>query len=234
MTHETGKHFTARQPPATPPTRIKLCGMTREQDVDAAVALGVDALGFVFYPPSPRGLSIEQARRLVALVPRGTKAVGLFVDASRADVEAVLDQVPLTLLQFHGDESPADCRGYRLPFIKVARVEPGLDLLDFAVRYDDAFALLLDTPTAAYGGSGKVFDWSLVPPTLGHPADPAVARRVVLSGGLNAANVADAIRAVHPFAVDVSSGIERGKGIKDATAMRDFVAAVRSADRSHL
>ncbi|MEO8935637.1 MAG: phosphoribosylanthranilate isomerase [Burkholderiaceae bacterium] len=210
-------------------TRIKLCGMTREEDVDAAVALGVDALGFVFWEPSPRFVSIERAVALVARVPPTITAVGLFVDASRAEIDAFLDRVPLTLLQFHGDELPADCAGYRVPFIKAARVTPSLDLIDFAASYPEAQALLLDTHTVGYGGSGKVFDWSLVPHAL---IGPAAARRVVLSGGLNAANVADAIARVRPWAVDTSSGIEKARGIKDPDAMRDFVAAVRSADRS--
>ncbi len=210
-------------------TRIKLCGMTREADVDAAVALGIDALGFVFHAPSPRHVSVERAAELVARVPSGVDTVGLFVDASRATVDAVLDRVPLTLLQFHGDETPPACRGFRVPLLKAARVTAELDLLDFAAAYEHAVAVLLDTPSAGYGGSGKVFDWSLVPqPLIGSDA----ARRVVLSGGLNAANVADAMTRVRPHAVDTSSGIERGKGLKDATAMRDFVAAVRAADLS--
>jgi phosphoribosylanthranilate isomerase len=212
-------------------TRIKLCGMTRAPDVDAAVALGVDALGFVFYPPSPRHVDVAQAAALVARVPATVATVGLFVDASRAEIEAVLDRVPLTLLQFHGDESPADCAGFRLPYIKAARVTPALDLLDFAASYPDAQALLLDAHSAGYGGSGKVFDWSLVPHAL---IGPAAVHRVVLSGGLNAANVADAIALLRPWAVDTSSGIESAKGIKDPDAMRDFVAAVRSTDRSRL
>ena len=217
-------------------TRIKLCGMTREQDVDAAVALGVDAIGLVFYGPSPRCVTVAQAARLAARLPASVAAVGLFVDASRGEIDDVLDRVPLSLLQFHGDESPADCAGYRVPHIKATRVEPGLDLLEFASAFmdapDPAVALLLDTPTAGYGGSGKVFDWSLVPSPLRDSLHgPAAARRVVLSGGLNTANVADAMARVRPYAVDTSSGIESAKGIKDATAMRDFVAAVRAADR---
>jgi phosphoribosylanthranilate isomerase len=209
-------------------TRIKLCGMTREEDVDAAVALGIDAIGLIFYGPSPRYVSIEQAARLVARLPLSIDAVGVFVDASRAHIDEVLDRVPLTLLQLHGDETPEQCAGFRIPFIKVARVRPALDLLEFAAAFDQAVALLLDTHTAVYGGSGKVFDWSLVPPAL---TGPDAARPVVLSGGLNAANVADGIARVRPAAVDALSGIESAKGIKDATAMRDFVAAVRSADR---
>jgi phosphoribosylanthranilate isomerase len=213
-------------------TRIKLCGFTRDDDVDAAVALGVDAIGFVFHAPSPRAVTIAQAARLAARVPETIATVGLFVDADRAAIDAVLDAVPLTMLQFHGDETPASCAGQRVPYWKAARVTPALDLLAFANAHSGAAALLLDAYTAAYGGSGKVFDWSLVPePLIDTRRAAAGARRVVLSGGLNAANVADAIRAVRPYAVDTSSGIERGtKGIKDAAAMRAFVAAVRSAD----
>lgn len=218
-------------------TRIKFCGLTREEDVDAAVELGVDALGFVFYPSSPRVVSIEQAARLVARVPSTIATVGLFVDATRDEIEAVLDAVPLSRLQLHGDETADECAGHRVPYWKAARVTTELDLLAFADTHAGADALLLDAHTAAYGGSGKVFDWSLVPAALidtrhGRRA-AAGARRVVLSGGLSAANVADAIRAIRPYAVDTSSGIERGtKGIKDRAAMRAFVAAVRSADSS--
>ncbi len=213
-------------------TRIKLCGMTRAGDVDAAVALGVDALGFVFWPGSARHVTAEQAASLVARVPPTIATVGLFVNASRADVDAVLDAVPLTLLQFHGDEAPADCAGFRVPYVRAARMAAGLDLLAFAASYRDAVALLVDTPSAGYGGSGKVFDWSLVPPSLRDTRNaPAGARRVVLSGGLNAANVAGAIERIRPAAVDTSSGIEVAKGLKDAGLMCDFVAAVRAADR---
>ncbi len=210
-------------------TRIKFCGMTREEDIEHALSLGVDALGFVFYPPSPRHLSIARAAELVARVPASIATVGLFVNASADDIAAVLERVPLSLLQFHGEETPAACRAFARPYMKAARVTAGLDLLEFAKAYRDAAALLLDAHTAGYGGSGKVFDWSLVPsPLIG----PAAARRVVLSGGLSTANVADAIARVRPWAVDVSSGIESAKGIKDADAMRQFVAAVRLADHS--
>jgi len=218
-------------------TRIKLCGMTREEDVDAAVALDIDALGFVFYPSSPRAVSIEQAARLVSRVPSTIATVGLFVDAARADIAAVLAAVPLTMLQFHGDETADDCEGHALPHMRAARVRPDLDLLEFAAAHRRVYALLLDAHTAAYGGSGKVFDWSLVPsPLLGtacHPARGDVPR-VVLSGGLNAANVADAITRIRPWAVDTSSGIERAKGIKDPVAMEAFVAAVRAIDHTFL
>ena len=221
--------------PATRRTRIKLCGMTRDEDVAAAVALDVDALGFVFYRPSPRCVTIEEAARLVSRVPPGIATVGLFVDAAPDEIDAVLDAVPLSHLQFHGDEAPVPRDAFRVPHLQAARVAPGLDLLDFAAAHDGADALLLDTHSAAYGGSGKVFDWSLVPPQLiGTSSHTALAgaRRVVLSGGLSAANVADAIRRIRPWAVDTSSGIERAKGIKDPAAMQSFVAAVRAIDRT--
>ncbi|MGI9024258.1 MAG: phosphoribosylanthranilate isomerase [Burkholderiaceae bacterium] len=210
-------------------TRIKFCGMTREVDIEQALALGVDALGFVFYAPSPRHLSIARAAELVARVPASIATVGLFVNAPADEIAAVLERVPLSLLQFHGEETPDACKAFARPYMKAARVTPELDLLEFADAYRDAATLLLDAHTAGYGGSGKVFDWSLVPHQL---IGPAAARRVVLSGGLSTANVADAIARVRPWAVDVSSGIESAKGIKDADAMRQFVAAVRLADNS--
>lgn len=210
-------------------TRIKFCGMTREEDIDEAVALGVDALGFNFYRPSARYVSPVRAAELIGRVPASVATVGLFVNASRDEITAVLDRVPLSLLQFHGDEMPDACCGFSLPYMKAARVTADLDLLEFADAYRDAAAILLDAHTAGYGGSGKVFDWSLVPRQL---IGPGAARRVVLSGGLSTANVADAIARVRPYAVDVSSGIERARGIKDPDAMRRFVAAVRTADHS--
>lgn len=215
-------------------TRIKFCGMTREQDIDLALSLGVDALGFNFYRPSARYVSPERAAELVARVPASIATVGLFVDASHDEITAVLERVPLSLLQFHGDETPDACKTFSRPYVKVARVTADLDLLEFADAYRDAAALLLDAHTAGYGGSGKVFDWSLVPSALiGPPViGPDAARRVVLSGGLSTANVADGIARVRPWAVDVSSGIERARGIKDPDAMRQFVAAVRAADQS--
>jgi phosphoribosylanthranilate isomerase len=202
-------------------TRIKICGLTREQDVDAAVAAGADAVGFVFYPPSPRFVTLERAAALAARLPPFVVPVGLFVNAEAAEVARAIDRVPQLLLQFHGDEAPADCRHGR-PYLRAARVAPGLDLLDFVSRFHDAQAVLLDTHVEAYGGSGKVFDWSLVPANLPCP--------VVLSGGLHAGNVADGILQVRPWAVDVSTGVEAAKGIKDAAAMRRFCEAVRSAD----
>lgn len=202
---------------ATP--RIKICGLTRAEDVQAAVAAGVDAIGLVFYPDSPRHVSIEQAAALCRHVPPFVTIVGLFVNASRAEVHRVVEAVPLNLLQFHGDETVDQCEGFGLPYLRVARVRPGVDLLEFASQYPSARALLLDTWTPAYGGSGESFDWSLVPTACPLP--------VILSGGLNPDNVANAIRQVRPAAVDVSSGVESAKGIKDAAKIRAFVSAVR-------
>jgi phosphoribosylanthranilate isomerase len=203
-------------------TRIKFCGLTRPEDVAAAVALGVDALGFVLYPASPRYVEPAHLARLVAGVPPFVTTVGLFVNAPRATIAGVLSEVPLGALQFHGDESEAECSGYRIPWLRAARVQPGLDLLQFATRYRDAQAILLDAYVDGFGGGGESFDWSLIP--------KEIAPRVVLSGGLNARNVADAIVRLRPYAVDVSSGIEASKGIKDPERMRLFVQAVRHAD----
>jgi len=207
-------------------TRIKICGLTRPEDVESAVALGADAIGLVFYPASPRYIAPPQAAALVRRLPPFVTVVGLFVNAGRAEVERVLEQVPLSLLQFHGDEQQVDCVGHGLPFIRAARVQAGLDLVEFASRFPDAKAILLDAFVQGYGGGGKVFDWSIIPKDL--------APRVVLSGGLNAHNVAEAVTRVRPYAVDVSSGVEQDKGIKDPDKMRRFVAAVRAADSDRM
>ena len=201
------------------PPRIKVCGLTRVEDVQAAVAAGVDAIGLVFYPDSPRHVSIEHAAELCRYIPPFISVVGLFVNASRAEVHRVIEAVPLNLLQFHGDETIDQCEGFGLPYLRAARVRPGVDLLEFASQFASARALLLDTWTPAYGGSGESFDWSLVPSECPLP--------VILSGGLNPDNVAEAICQVRPAAVDVSSGVESAKGIKDAAKIRAFVSAVR-------
>lgn len=203
-------------------TRIKICGITRAGDLDAAVRAGADAVGFVFYPPSPRYLAPEAAAALARRVPPFVVRVGLFVNAEPAAVRAVLAQVPLDLLQFHGEETADYCEQFGLPYLKAARVRPGLDLLEFARAYPTAQGLLLDAWVEAYGGMGQSFDWSLIPNDLPLP--------MVLSGGLHAGNVAEAVRKVHPWAVDVSSGVEAAKGIKDADKIAAFVAAVRTAD----
>ena len=213
--------------PTTP--RIKICGLTRECDVAAAVEAGADALGFVFYAKSPRAVSAARAAELVRSVPPFVTVVGLFVNPAPDEVEAVLDRVPLNLLQFHGDEPESDCSRYRRPYVKAARMKAGVDLLKYAADFPSARGLLLDTFVDGYGGSGQTFDWSLIPA----PAERDFA--VVLSGGLDAGNVAEAVRAIRPAAVDVSSGVElhvKGKpvkGVKDPERIREFIAAVRGA-----
>ena len=203
-------------------TRIKICGLTREADVDAAVAAGADAVGFVFYAPSPRAVTFERAAELARRLPPFVTPVGLFVNATEAEIAAACAAVPTLTLQFHGDETPEQCTRAARPYLRAARMTPGLDLLDFASRYSDAQAVLLDAHVDGYGGGGKVFDWSLV-----HPAVPLP---VVLSGGLHAGNVIHGIHALRPWAVDVSSGVESAKGIKDADSIRRFCDAVREAD----
>jgi len=203
-------------------TRIKICGLTRSDDVRTAVEAGADAIGLVFYPASPRFVSPEQAARLAALVPPFVTTVGLFVNADPEFIERILAQVPLQLLQFHGDEPEAACARFGRPWIKAARVRPGVDLVEFAACHPSAVALLLDAFVEGYGGGGKVFDWSLIPADLD--------RRLVLSGGLDPDNVVEAIRRVRPWAVDVSSGVESAKGIKDAARIAAFIAGVRHAD----
>ena len=211
-------------------TRIKICGLMREQDVDAAVDAGADAIGFVFYPKSPRYVSPARARALAARLPPFVTAVGLFVNDSAETVYRAAGESGLQLLQFHGDETPSCCAAFALPYLKAARVRPGLDLLKFASEFAAARGILLDAYVEGFGGGGEVFDWALVP--------KEVAARAVLSGGLHAGNVAagiDALRHVAapqaaPLGVDVSSGVESAKGIKDANLIRKFIAAVKSAD----
>ncbi|ALF88616.1 MULTISPECIES: phosphoribosylanthranilate isomerase [Ralstonia solanacearum species complex] len=219
-------------------TRIKLCGLTQPADVDHAVGLGADAIGLVFYPPSPRSVTVEQAAELARLAGPFVTVTGLFVNASADDVARVLDRVPLTLLQFHGDETPEQCADIAarvgLPWLRAARVQPGTDLVEFADRFAAAQGLLLDAFVEGYGGGGHVFDWTLIPPQWlsQSPSLPTIsaAPRLVLSGGLSAQNVAGAIERVRPYAVDVSSGIEAARGVKDHARMTAFVRAVREAD----
>ena len=205
-------------------TRIKMCGLTREADIDAAIASGADAIGFVFYPPSPRYVTPERAAELARRIPPFVDVVGLFVNAAPETVLATCAAVPINLLQFHGDEDAAYCRQFARPYLRAARVRPGLDLVEFAGSFSDARGLLLDAFVDGYGGGGHVFDWTLIPPEL-----PGF---LVLSGGLTAANVGEAVRHVRPVAVDVSSGVEMSKGIKDHSKIAAFVAAVRKADES--
>ncbi|CAH2803402.1 MAG: Phosphoribosylanthranilate isomerase (EC [uncultured Paraburkholderia sp.] len=212
-------------------TRIKLCGLSKPADVDHAIGLGADAIGLVFYPPSPRSVSIAQAVELVQDVLPFVSVVGLFVNPSPDWVREVVSNVGLSLLQFHGDETADQCESLAgiagLPWLRALRVAAdtqSVDLVKSALNYSGANGFLFDTHVEGYGGGGKVFDWSLIPAEL--------ARRAVLSGGLNAQNVSDAIHRVRPYAVDVSSGIEvpGAKGVKDHARMAAFVRAVRAAD----
>ncbi len=203
-------------------TRIKICGLTRECDVLAAVEAGADALGFVFFAPSPRYVSPARAAELARLVPPFVTLVGLFVGASAEEVSRVRDELPLGLLQFHGDETNEECERHGLPWIKAARMRPGLDLVEFGASHSGASALLLDAYVHEFGGSGQTFDWNLIPPGL--------SSSIILSGGLTPDNVGEAVRRVRPWAVDVSSGVESAKGIKDAAKIAAFVKGVRDAD----
>ena len=203
-------------------TRIKICGVSRPEDVAAAVDAGADAIGLVFHPGSPRYLTLAQAEALAQALPPYVTPVGLFVNAEPATVAAAVAAIPALVLQFHGDETPAQCAAAGRPYLRAARMAPGFDLLDFARRFGEAQGLLLDAHVEAFGGSGKVFDWSLVPRGVPH--------RLVLSGGLHAGNVGSGIRELRPWAVDVSSGVESSRGVKDAAAIHAFCDAVREAD----
>lgn len=203
--------------------RVKICGITRVEDALAAVAAGADAIGLVFYAPSPRAVTAEQARAIISALPPFVTTVGLFVDMPREELDSVLATVPLDLLQFHGDESPEACRRHGRPYLKALRIRPGDDVPALIDHYPEASGVLLDTYVPGTpGGTGEAFDWSLVP--------SAPSRPVVLAGGLTPGNVAEAIRRVRPYAVDVSGGVEASKGIKDPALIRAFIDAVRSAE----
>ena len=204
-------------------TRIKICGLSTERDVEAAVDAGADAIGLVFHPGSPRAVSLERAVDLARVLPPFVTPVGLFVNAAPETVHAAVAALPALVLQFHGDEGATDCTLYGRPFLRAARMAPGFDLLDFARRFEAAQGLLLDAHAEGWGGTGKVFDWSLVPAGVAR-------RRLVLSGGLHAGNVAAGMAQLRPGAVDVSSGVESSRGVKDPGAIRRFCDAVREAD----
>ena len=213
-------------------TRIKICGLTQAADVDHAVRAGADAIGFVLYPPSPRYVTPAQAGVLAQRLPAFVTPVLLFVNASTDEVAAGVAAVPNALLQFHGDETPDACQAHGRPYIRAARVPTGdgaqrFDLLEYAQVHAGAQALLLDAHVQGYGGGGQTFDWTAF--NWSHPQLNA-SSRLVLSGGLTPANVAAGVRLVRPWAVDVSSGVERAKGIKDPDLIDRFVAAVRQAD----
>ena len=201
--------------------KVKICGLTRDEDVKAAVAAGADAIGFVF-TASPRRISLDTAIRLSSYVPKGVLRVGLFLDQDRSEIDQVINSVSLDVLQFHGSETEQECRVFGLPWLKAVAMENAESAKQAESDYPGAMGLLLDShATGKRGGSGKVFDWSLSRP---------IAKPIWLAGGLNSANVAQAIRVVRPFAVDVSSGVEAAPGIKDASRIRTFIKAVREVD----
>lgn len=200
-------------------TRIKICGLTCKEDVDAAVSMGADAIGFVFYPKSKRCVTLDMAKALIDRVPPFVTAVGLFVNESPEIIEEILREIPLSLLQFHGDESVETCEQYGRPYIKAIRVNEQTDVSDIQAQFASAKGFLLDADSEAFGGSGQSFDWSLIPEDINKP--------IILAGGLTIDNVVEAIRQVHPYAVDVSSGIESQPGIKCHHKMRSFINKVR-------
>ena len=203
-------------------TRVKICGITRSEDAEAAARAGADAIGLNFYPPSPRFLSLEWARQLASEVPAFVSTVAVFVNPAAAEVYTVLERVRPAMLQFHGEEDPVFCAQFGVPYIKACRVKPGVDLLEYLRPFSSAAGWLLDSHVEEYGGVGERFDWSLVPEERTRP--------LILSGGLAPGNVGKAIRQVRPWAVDVSSGVESAKGIKDAAKISAFMTEVRNAD----
>jgi phosphoribosylanthranilate isomerase len=204
-------------------TAVKICGITRPEDALAAARAGAHAIGLVFYARSPRHVTPARAAEIIRVVPPFVTTVGLFVNAAAEEVRAALAEAPLALLQFHGEEAPEFCRQFKRPYIKAVRMKAGVNLLQYAQDYHDAKALLLDNYVEGlHGGSGVAFDWSLIPRGLPLP--------VILSGGLTPENVTEAVRRVRPIAVDVSSGVESAKGIKDAQKIAAFIKGVRSGD----
>lgn len=206
-------------------TRVKICGITRIEDALAAARCGADAIGLVFYAPSPRAVDIVQAEAIVSALPAFVSAVGLFVNETRERINEVLAQVPLDLLQFHGEETPEQCGGYTRPWIKAVRMREGIDLAVLRQSYSGAASLLLDTydPGVA-GGTGKIFDWRRVPREIAH--------EVILAGGLDPDNIQSAVAQVRPYGVDVSGGVEVAKGIKDAAKIAAFIEGVEHGDKS--
>jgi phosphoribosylanthranilate isomerase len=202
--------------------RVKICGITRPQDALAAACLGADAIGLVFYPASPRAVTVQAASTIIDVLPPFVCKVGLFVNATPEEISEVLEVVALDVLQFHGDEKPEQCTCYSKPFIKAVRMQDNVDLNAAAIRYADASALLVDTHVdGLHGGTGLAFDWSRIPAHLGKP--------LILAGGLTPENVAAAIERTKPYAVDVSGGVESAKGVKDAGKITEFIKEVRNA-----
>ena len=203
-------------------TRVKICGITRTQDARAAAEAGADAIGLVFYPPSPRYLSTERAVEIRDALPPFVQSVALFVNADAAQVAQVIGRVRPALLQFHGEETPEFCAQFGMPYVKACRVRAGVDALEYLRPFSRAAAWLYDSYVPEYGGVGERFDWSLLPAARERP--------LILSGGLSPGNVAEAVRRVRPWGVDVSSGVESAKGVKDAARIAAFIAEVRHAD----
>jgi phosphoribosylanthranilate isomerase len=202
-------------------TRIKICGITRPEDAMIAAEAGADAIGMVFYPDSPRAVTIQRAREITAVLPPFITVVALFVNAGREEIQKVLENVRIDTLQFHGDEQPEVCNSFYLPYIKALRMHQDIDLLAEVNRYQTACGVLLDSFShQAPGGTGEIFDWKQIPAQLDKP--------VILAGGLTPENVGEAVRAVRPYAVDVSSGVEKEKGIKDEKKVRTFIENVIS------
>ena len=203
-------------------TRVKICGITRPGDACAAAEAGADAIGLVFYPPSPRFLNVERAAEIRDALPPFVQTVALFVNPDAAQVAQVIGRVKPGMLQFHGEEAPEFCAQFGVPFVKACRIRPGTDVRQYLQPFSRAAAWLVDSFVPEYGGVGESFDWSLVPRGLARP--------LILSGGLDPTNVGRAVRSVRPWGVDVSSGVESAKGVKDAGKIAAFVAEVRNAD----
>ena len=204
-------------------TRVKICGLREPLHARVAADAGADAIGLVFYAPSPRAVTPQAAAKIASVLPPFVAAVGLFVDAPEEEVRRVLAEVPLDLLQFHGDEAPDFCERFGKPYVRAVRMEAGTDLLEYAFRFSRAKALLLDAHFPGKpGGTGLTFDWKAVPAELPIP--------VILSGGLDATNVGRAVREVRPWAVDVSSGVESSRGVKDPRRIVEFIRSVRRED----
>ena len=200
-------------------TRVKICGLTRPEDVQCAVDSGADALGFVFYPPSPRAIEAEQLAELVKSVPAFVTVTALFVNPSQEEVQSVLDAARIDLLQFHGDEDDGFCRQFHKSYIKAVRVRQASDMVEACLRFPGALSLLLDSyKPGVPGGTGESFNWSLIPEDLN--------KSIILAGGLDPSNVKTAIQQVRPFAVDVSGGVEASRGIKDASKIKAFMNEV--------
>jgi len=205
-------------------TRVKICGFTRVEDAVCAAQLGVDAIGLVFYPLSPRNVGIDQAVKIVNALPAFVSVVALFVDEQESRIREILDRVPIDCLQFHGDESADACRLYRKRYMKALRMQDGIDIPRLALHYHDAAGLLLDAyHPGAKGGTGNRFNWELIPENCALP--------IILAGGLDESNARQAVQAVRPYALDVSSGVEAEKGVKDALKMAAFVREVNEGDR---